>query len=249
MIASIGADKPPRLQPRHGLHHRAARPEEGAVKLLDYARRVRPGAVPVPDNAPIENWPLQRNENTKALPKAGQTLDDLQRNGTTATATSSSSIPSTACSTSSSRDGARTRLAGVQDATFEPEDGRAAAGALDVGRRRGPADLPGRRALRRVRARASSSTRCASPCARRGAPTCCPRRTGPAEPRTRTCPRMGERFRLRQGLRRLRLPAARPGDPEGPQEVRHVRGRQRQRLAGCRSRPTAASRGWRRCAG
>ena len=55
-------------------------------------------------------------------------------------------------------------------------------------------------------------------------------------------PRMGERFRLRKRLRRLRLPAARPGHPEGPQEVRHVRGRQRQRLAGCRSRPTAASR-------
>ena len=33
-------------------------------------------------NAPIENWPLAVNEDMGALPKAGQTLEDLQRNGT-----------------------------------------------------------------------------------------------------------------------------------------------------------------------
>src|SRR5712691_717159 len=52
------------------------------VKLLEYPDESDPGPYPVPDNAPIENWPLQRNEDTKALPKAGQTLEDLQRNGT-----------------------------------------------------------------------------------------------------------------------------------------------------------------------
>jgi hypothetical protein len=52
------------------------------VKLLDYPDESDPGPYPVPDNAPIENWPLQRNEDTKALPKPGQTLEDLQRNGT-----------------------------------------------------------------------------------------------------------------------------------------------------------------------
>jgi hypothetical protein len=36
----------------------------------------------VPENAPIENWPLARNEDTQALPRPGQTLDDIQRHGT-----------------------------------------------------------------------------------------------------------------------------------------------------------------------
>jgi hypothetical protein len=52
------------------------------VKLLDYPDESDSGPYAVPDNAPIENWPLQRNEDAKALPKAGQTLEDLQRNGT-----------------------------------------------------------------------------------------------------------------------------------------------------------------------
>ena len=49
------------------------------VKLLDYPNESDPGPFPVPDNAPIENWPLARNENTKALPKPGQTLEQFQR--------------------------------------------------------------------------------------------------------------------------------------------------------------------------
>jgi hypothetical protein len=52
------------------------------VKLLDYPDESDSGPYPVPDNAPIENWPLQRNEDTGALPKPGQTLEDLQRHGT-----------------------------------------------------------------------------------------------------------------------------------------------------------------------
>ncbi len=52
-----------------------------AVKILDYPDESDPGPFPVPDNMPIENWPLQRNEATNALPKPGQSLDDLQRNG------------------------------------------------------------------------------------------------------------------------------------------------------------------------
>jgi hypothetical protein len=52
------------------------------VKLLLYGDQSDPGPYPLPDNAPIENWPLQRNEDLKALPKAGQTLEDLQRHGT-----------------------------------------------------------------------------------------------------------------------------------------------------------------------
>jgi len=49
------------------------------VKILDYPNESDPGPFPLPDNAPIENWPLTRNENSKALPKPGQTLEQFQR--------------------------------------------------------------------------------------------------------------------------------------------------------------------------
>jgi hypothetical protein len=52
------------------------------VKLVDYPKESDPGPYPVPDNAPIENWPLAVNEDKGALTKPGQTLEDLQRNGT-----------------------------------------------------------------------------------------------------------------------------------------------------------------------
>ena len=39
-----------------------------------YPAESDPGPFPVPSNAPIENWPLSRNEDTGALPKPGETL-------------------------------------------------------------------------------------------------------------------------------------------------------------------------------
>jgi hypothetical protein len=35
----------------------------------------------LPENAPIENWPLAHNEDTAAVARPGQTLDDMQRHG------------------------------------------------------------------------------------------------------------------------------------------------------------------------
>jgi hypothetical protein len=52
------------------------------VKILEYPQASDPGPFPVPDNAPIENWPLARNEDTKALPRPGESLDEIQRHGT-----------------------------------------------------------------------------------------------------------------------------------------------------------------------
>ncbi len=52
------------------------------VKIVDYPSQSDPGPFPVPENAPIENWPLTRNEDTDALPKPGESLDDIQRHGT-----------------------------------------------------------------------------------------------------------------------------------------------------------------------
>jgi hypothetical protein len=81
IIASIGAAKTleynldmnfiivPRDQPRV------------PVRITEYAAESDPGPFPVPANAPIENWPLHRNEDLAALPKSGQTLAQLQREG------------------------------------------------------------------------------------------------------------------------------------------------------------------------
>jgi hypothetical protein len=82
MIASIGADKSLGYNLDMGFVIVPPDQERVPVKLLEYPDESDPGPYPVPDNAPIENWPLQRNEDLKALPRAGQTLEDLQRHGT-----------------------------------------------------------------------------------------------------------------------------------------------------------------------
>ena len=82
MIASIGADKSLGYNLDMGFVIVPPDQKRVPVKLLEYASESDPGPYPVPDGAPIENWPMQRNEDLKALPKAGQTLEDLQRHGT-----------------------------------------------------------------------------------------------------------------------------------------------------------------------
>src|SRR4026209_1192034 len=52
------------------------------VRVTMYPAESDPGPFPVPSNAPIENWPMVRNEHAGALPKPGQTLEDIQRHGT-----------------------------------------------------------------------------------------------------------------------------------------------------------------------
>ncbi|MBP1634000.1 MAG: hypothetical protein H6Q10_574 [Acidobacteria bacterium] len=82
MVAIIGADKPLHYNLDMGFIIVPPDQKRVPVKLLDYPAESDPGPYPVPDNAPIENWPMQQNEDTKALPKAGQTLEQLQREGT-----------------------------------------------------------------------------------------------------------------------------------------------------------------------
>jgi hypothetical protein len=81
MVAGIGADKPLQYNLDMGFIIVPPNQKRVPVKLLDYPAESDPGPYPVPDNAPIENWPMQRNEDTKALPKPGQTLEQLQREG------------------------------------------------------------------------------------------------------------------------------------------------------------------------
>ena len=80
MIAAIGADKPLQYNLDMGFVIVPPGQKRVAVKLLDYANESDPGPFPLPDGAPIENWPLARNENQKALPQPGETLDHFQRN-------------------------------------------------------------------------------------------------------------------------------------------------------------------------
>jgi hypothetical protein len=82
MIASIGADKSLGYNLDMGFVIVPPDQQRVPVKILLYPEESDPGPFPLPDNAPIENWPLQRNEDLTALPKTGQTLDDLQRHGT-----------------------------------------------------------------------------------------------------------------------------------------------------------------------
>jgi hypothetical protein len=82
MIASIGADKPLGYNLDMGFVIVPPDQKKIPVKILEYPAESDPGPFPLPDNAPIENWPLQRNEDTKSLPKPGQTLENLQRHGT-----------------------------------------------------------------------------------------------------------------------------------------------------------------------
>ena len=82
IIASIGAEK--HLGYNLDMNFVIVPPDQKRVpvKLLEFPAESDPGPFPVPDNAPIENWPLARNEATKSLPHPGQTLDDFQRHGT-----------------------------------------------------------------------------------------------------------------------------------------------------------------------
>jgi len=51
------------------------------VRVLLYPEESDPGPFPIPDTAPIENWPLTHNEDRGALPKPGMTLAQFQREG------------------------------------------------------------------------------------------------------------------------------------------------------------------------
>jgi hypothetical protein len=81
LIATIGADKNLGYNLDMGFVIVPPDQKKVEVKLVDYPQDSDPGPYPVPDNAPIENWPLAVNEDTKALTKPGQTLEDMQRNG------------------------------------------------------------------------------------------------------------------------------------------------------------------------
>lgn len=81
IIASIGADK--HLGFNLDMNFVIVPPNQPRVpvRILLYPDESDPGPFPIPENAPIENWPLARNEDVRAVARPGQTLDDIQRHG------------------------------------------------------------------------------------------------------------------------------------------------------------------------
>src|SRR5215472_3691722 len=74
IVASIGADK--HLGYNLDMNFVIVPPDQPRlpVRVLLYPDESDPGPFPIPDTAPIENWPLTHNEDAKALPKPGMTL-------------------------------------------------------------------------------------------------------------------------------------------------------------------------------
>jgi hypothetical protein len=81
IVASIGSEKSLGYNLDMGFVIVPPDQQRVTVKLLVYPDESDPGPFPVPDNAPIENWPLAVNEDKAALPKPGQSLADMQRHG------------------------------------------------------------------------------------------------------------------------------------------------------------------------
>jgi hypothetical protein len=82
IVASIGADK--FLGYNLDMNYVIVPPDQARVpvRVTEYPAESDPGPFPIPANAPIENWPLARNEDAGALPRAGMTLERFQREGT-----------------------------------------------------------------------------------------------------------------------------------------------------------------------
>jgi hypothetical protein len=82
IVRSIGADQP--LGYNLDMNFVIVPPDQPRVPVTvtEYPNESDPGPFPIPPDAPIENWPLAHNEDTKALPSPGVTLAQFQRVGT-----------------------------------------------------------------------------------------------------------------------------------------------------------------------
>ena len=90
IVASIGADKHLGYNLDMGFILVPPDQKRVPVKLLDYPNESDPGPYPVPDNAPIENWPLAVNEDVRGADEARPDARGHPEERHAATATSSS---------------------------------------------------------------------------------------------------------------------------------------------------------------
>lgn len=75
IVASIGNDKPLRYNPDMGFVLVPPNQKKIDVKLVDYPDESDKGPYPLPDNVPIEGWPVNYTRDRKL----NVTLDDVQR--------------------------------------------------------------------------------------------------------------------------------------------------------------------------
>src|SRR5215471_18132588 len=82
IITSIGKDK--HIDFNLDMNYIIVPPDQPRVpvKIKDYPDESDPGPYPAPDHMPIENWPMQRNEDAGALLQAKGKLEVIQRQGT-----------------------------------------------------------------------------------------------------------------------------------------------------------------------
>jgi hypothetical protein len=82
IIASIGKDK--HIDFNLDMNYIIVPPDQPRVpvKIKDYPDESDLGPYPAPDDMPIENWPMQRNEDAGALLQAKGKLEVIQRQGT-----------------------------------------------------------------------------------------------------------------------------------------------------------------------
>src|SRR5690606_23075022 len=67
IVASVGGDKPLRYNPDMAFIIVPANQKKVEVKLLEIPGESDPGPYPVPDNAPIEGWPVAYEQDGKPL--------------------------------------------------------------------------------------------------------------------------------------------------------------------------------------
>src|SRR4030095_12697152 len=81
IIASIGKDK--HIDFNLDMNFVIVPPDQPRVpvKIATYPNEPDSGPYPVPDDMPVENWPMRRNEDSAALPPPSATLADIQRRG------------------------------------------------------------------------------------------------------------------------------------------------------------------------
>ena len=168
------------------------------VKILDYPDESDPGPFPLPDNAPIENWPLAAQREHEGAAQAGADPRAVPARGRRRPPRHPRRSRQREVPRVLAGEAHRRGLAGVERGHLEPAR-RARCGPSGGPRPTPPACRSSRPSSATTSARAAwSSTPCASRCAGRAAPTCCPPPTGPARSKDANLPRMGERFRLRK---------------------------------------------------
>ena len=230
IVRSIGADAPLGYNLDMNFVIVPANQAMVNVRITDYPDESDPGPFPIPSNAPIENWPLARNEDTKALPRPGITLEQFQREGS-----GDRHLILVDPAHGRFHEFWQARLTDTgwqasQATTFDLHTNRLRPERWTSSDAAGLPILPSIVRYDEV-ARGDVNHALRVTVQRTRREYVYPARHFASTRTDPSLPRMGERLRLRARLRYHRLSAARAGRAEGAQTLRDVRRGQRQQLA------------------